>query len=117
PDNALMTGWPDLDKAQVPQADEQMRLFANLVTYIGQQATPLPRLWYFPAPAQKSIVIVTGDDHGQINSIVQPFISTVEQRGGRMTFYLSRYGNITGAALQAWKSAGHEFGMHPWGHD
>ena len=45
---------------QIPQADEQQRLLANLI----QQMTvkPVPRFWYFPK-GKKAVVIMTGDDH------------------------------------------------------
>ena len=41
--------WVDLDKVDIPQADKQQRLLANLIQ--AQQRTtskPLPRFWYLP---------------------------------------------------------------------
>src|SRR4029079_10809203 len=40
--------WVDLNKVAIPQADEQQRLLANLIGFVGQDRKPLPRFWYFP---------------------------------------------------------------------
>ena len=55
------TDWLNKSKIQIPQADEQQRLLANLVVELG--ASPLPRFWYFPR-GDKAEVVMTGDDHG-----------------------------------------------------
>ncbi|WP_051244526.1 DUF4082 domain-containing protein [Azohydromonas australica] len=54
--------WVDLSKVAIPQADEQQRLLANLITYMNLARKPLPRFWYFPN-GHKAVVIMTGDDH------------------------------------------------------
>jgi hypothetical protein len=53
--------WVDLDRVAIPQADEQQRLLANLITQAA--ATPLPRFAYLPR-GLKAAVVLTGDDHG-----------------------------------------------------
>ncbi|MFZ4790785.1 MAG: DUF4082 domain-containing protein [Candidatus Competibacteraceae bacterium] len=55
--------WVDLNKAAIPQADEQQRLLANLILAMNSDKKPLPRFWYFPH-GKKAVVIMTGDDHG-----------------------------------------------------
>lgn len=55
--------WVDLSKVQIPQADEQQRLLANLILNMNYHKKPLPRFWYFPQ-GFKAVVIMTGDDHG-----------------------------------------------------
>ena len=55
--------WVDLDKVSIPQADEQQRLLANLVTQMSTDSMPLPRFWYLPR-GEKAAVVMTGDDHG-----------------------------------------------------
>ncbi|WP_211235145.1 DUF4082 domain-containing protein, partial [Azohydromonas australica] len=55
--------WVDLSKVAIPQADEQQRLLANLITHMNLARKPLPRFWYFPN-GHKAVVIMTGDDHG-----------------------------------------------------
>ncbi|WP_141616903.1 DUF4082 domain-containing protein [Myxococcus sp. CA010] len=52
--------WVNLAKVQIPQADEQQRLLANVLHQTS--TTPLPRLWYFPS-AKKAVVVMTGDGH------------------------------------------------------
>ncbi len=53
--------WVDPAKVAIPQADEQQRLLANLITQMA--ATPLPRFAYLPR-GLKAAVVLTGDDHG-----------------------------------------------------
>ena len=54
--------WVDLNKIQIPQADEQQRLLANLILLMNQNKKPLPRLWYLPF-GKKAALVMTGDDH------------------------------------------------------
>src|SRR6185503_167973 len=54
--------WIDLNKMHIPQADEQQRLLANLVTSMARDRKPIPRFWYLPR-GEKAVVIMTGDDH------------------------------------------------------
>ena len=55
--------WVDLRKVQIPQADEQQRLLANLITRMNLARAPLPRFWYLPR-GLPAAVVMTGDDHG-----------------------------------------------------
>ena len=52
-----------MSKVAIPQADEQQRLLANLITQMNLDRTPLPRFWYLPR-GEKAAVVMTGDDHG-----------------------------------------------------
>ena len=52
----------NLDKVAIPQADEQQRLLANLITQMSLDRMPLPRFWYLPR-GEKAAVVMTGDDH------------------------------------------------------
>jgi hypothetical protein len=54
--------WVDPNRFAVPQADEQQRLLANLVTQMNLDAAPLPRFWYLPR-GEKAALVLTGDDH------------------------------------------------------
>ncbi len=54
--------WVDMSKIDVPQADEQQRLLANLITEMNRDKAPLPRFWYLPR-GEKAAVVLTGDDH------------------------------------------------------
>ncbi len=55
--------WVNLNKVEIPQADEQQRLLANLILRMNQARKPLPRFWYLPR-GLKAAVVMTGDDHG-----------------------------------------------------
>ncbi|MDA8430935.1 MAG: DUF4082 domain-containing protein [Geobacteraceae bacterium] len=55
--------WINLDKAAIPQADEQQRLLANLIIRMNQNRKPLPRFWYLPRNLP-AVIVMTGDDHG-----------------------------------------------------
>ncbi len=54
--------WVDLDRVAIPQADEQQRLLANLITTMTADRKPIPRFWYFPR-GEKAAIVMTGDDH------------------------------------------------------
>jgi hypothetical protein len=112
--SGFTNGWVNLDRVAVPQADEEQRLLANIITAYSQQTTPIPRIWYFPSSANTAMLLATADDHGQQNSVYQSEINSISAAGGRMTFYLSRFGFLTNAALQSWKSQGYEFTIHPY---
>jgi hypothetical protein len=58
--------WIDLNKVQIPQADEQQRLLANMLLQYNAATRPLPRFWYFPS-GFKAVVVMTGDDHYTLN--------------------------------------------------
>ena len=58
----IQPDWVDPARIDVPQADEQQRLLANLITEMNRDSAPLPRLWYLPR-GEKAAVILTGDDH------------------------------------------------------
>ena len=70
--------WVDLTKVAIPQADEQQRLFANLIELGNRAKAPIPRNWYLPGNAAtaapdllKVVMVSTGDNHGQNLSDMQ----------------------------------------------
>jgi hypothetical protein len=105
--------WVDRDRISIPQADEQQRLFARLVQQLVASTRPLPQLWYFPGDA-KTMLILTGDAHGNPTSYYQNEIDSINAHGGKITFYLSQAAEPTNASVQAWRAQGHEFGIHPY---
>lgn len=139
----MIAGWVDLDRLSIPQADEQQRLLANLLSYLCQDARPLPRLWYFPGTAS-SMLIATGDAHGNSPEAIEEVLSRVEERDGHMSIYYTAYpsstlrraaktalfpmtrlplvGNFfarqvsspTPAQVTEWRRRGHEFALHPF---
>ena len=61
-DDLFYPDWTDLNKVQIPQADEQQRFLWNILLHVNADRKPLPRFWYFPRML-KAVVIMTGDDH------------------------------------------------------
>jgi hypothetical protein len=111
--------WVDLDKVHIPQADEQQRLLANLITQMNLDRAPLPRFWYLPR-GEKAAVIMTGDDHnsggtpGQFDTFndESPANCSVEDwECVRATSYVY-VGSITDAQAGAYQQDGFEIGLH-----
>ncbi len=134
--------WIDLERIEIPQADEQQRLFANVLSFLSR--IPLPRFWYFPA-SKKSVLIVTGDSHANPARFIEETLSRVEQYGAHMTVYYSPlvlndlnraghrlrflmtdhvpvvggmlrrfFGSPTMDDISAWRARGHEIALHPY---
>ncbi len=139
----MTAGWVDLERLSIPQADEQQRLLANLLSSLCQDARPLPRLWYFPGDAT-SMLVATGDAHGNSPEAIEEVLSRVEDRGGHMSIYYTaypssdlkrrarkalltmtelplvgdcfarQYSSPTPAQVGEWRQRGHEFALHPY---
>jgi hypothetical protein len=138
----MFVDWIDLECIQIPQADEQQRLFVNILTQIS--TSPLPRLWYFPED-KKSMLIATGDSHSNPAQYIEDVLTRVEQRGGHMTVYYSpqivddlgraqrwvrfwltdhvplvsdilgkEFGSPTSQMVEDWRARGHEITLHPY---
>ncbi|HEU4831058.1 MAG TPA: DUF4082 domain-containing protein, partial [Candidatus Saccharimonadales bacterium] len=58
--------WLDSNKMAIPQADEQQRLLANMITEAMREHLPAPRFWYLPDD-QKVALVLAGDDHDRTN--------------------------------------------------
>jgi hypothetical protein len=133
----MFHGWLDLDRIEIPQADEQQRLLINVIDYLSQDRYPLPRLWYFP-DRSKSILIATSDAHQNPAWAMESLISHAEKYGGHISIYsLPPFYNVPYRAAQkvrwwledmsimdeayfpspsrilGWRERGHEFGIHP----
>ncbi|MEV4561915.1 Ig-like domain-containing protein [Kitasatospora sp. NPDC049285] len=121
--------WNNLDKAQIPIADEQQRLLANLITTMDSAKKPLPRFWYFPRDV-KAVVVMTGDDHG-IGGTRGRFDGFIAQSPNgcnvanwecvRASSYIYTDDPMTDAQAKAYSDQGFEIGVHvttncqPWG--
>jgi hypothetical protein len=112
--------WVDLDKVRIPQADEQQRLLANLITGMSLDRVPLPRFWYLP-DGRKAAVVLTGDDHGNDGTERQfrtymadsrPGCSVADWQCVRSTSYVYLDTPISDDAARAYQAAGFEIGLH-----
>lgn len=135
-------GWIDLERIHIPQADEQQRLFVNILARLSR--IPLPRLWYFPED-KKSVLIATGDSHSNPANFIEDVLTRVEARGGHYTVYYSpqivsdigraerlarfwltdnvpfvsdvlghEFGSPTPLIVDGWRARGHEIALHPY---
>ena len=52
----------DRSKVAIPQADEQQRLLANIITYTTRDDLPVPRFWYLPR-GEVAAIVMTADEH------------------------------------------------------
>ena len=108
------TTYFDPQRLMIPQADEQQRLLANLIVRLIDK--PLPRIWYLPG-RHKVIMVNAGDGEGNYGPQIAPALDACARYGGRFTVYLMPPG-IEGTTVEeeaAWRSAGHEVGVHVYG--
>ena len=119
-DDLFFPDWLDFSKVRIPQADEQQRLLANLITQMNLDRTPLPRFWYLPR-GEKAAVVLTGDDHGHAGTIGQfnryeqaspAGCSVADWQCVRSTSYVYPGTDITAAQAQAFQAAGFEIALH-----
>jgi hypothetical protein len=123
--NDLYTGvngpdWIDFNKIDVPQADEQQRLLANIILQGSLNRKPMPRLWYLPS-GHKAAVVMTGDDHfnngttGQFNHMMTHGPNTAtdiaDWKAVRGTSYIYS-GTLTNAAASQFEAQGFEVALH-----
>lgn len=112
--------WVDRRNVAIPQADEQQRFFANLLTSMMSDRRPLPRFWYLPN-GKKAAVIMTGDDHG--NNGTQPRFdqfkaaspigcSVANWECVRGTSYIYPSTPLANSAAAAFEADGFEVGLH-----
>jgi hypothetical protein len=112
--------WVDLNKVDIPQADEQQRLLVNLIHQMNLDKKPLPRFWYFPR-GLKAVVIMTGDDHAtggtagrfdQYLASSPPGCSVANWECVRSSSYIYSYGPLTEAQAALYHANGFEVGLH-----
>jgi hypothetical protein len=113
--------WVNLDKVEIPQADEQQRLLANLITQMNLDRAPLPRFWYLPSD-KKAAVVLTGDDHGNGGTIGQfntyqsaspSGCSVADWACVRSTSYVYPGTPLTNNQVVNYQNAGFEIALHP----
>jgi hypothetical protein len=112
--------WVDLSKVAIPQADEQQRLLANLLTATSADRLPLPRFWYFPR-GERAVVVQTGDDHANNGTTPQFDRYDAQSPAGcsvadweciRSTSYVYTNTPITDAQAAAYEAKGFEIALH-----
>jgi hypothetical protein len=112
--------WVDTNKIHIPQADEQQRLLANLITSMARDRKPIPRFWYLPR-GEKAVVVMTGDDHAfggtagrfdQYLAASPPGCSVVNWECVRSTSYIYPQSPLTNAQAGSYVASGFEVALH-----
>ncbi len=112
--------WVDLNKVAIPQADEQQRLLANLITHMERDRKPLPRFWYLPN-GHRAAVVMTGDDHnnngttGRFNQLAASSpagCNVANWECLRGTSYVFPLTAISDAQAATFNSQGFEIALH-----
>ncbi len=119
-DDLFFPNWVNLDKVAIPQADEQQRLLANLVTQMSADRMPMPRFWYFPR-GERAVVVMTGDDHtsGGTEAHFNRFLqlsplgcSVADWQCVRSTSYVYTINDMTDAQVATYQAQGFEIALH-----
>ncbi|HEY8886682.1 MAG TPA: DUF4082 domain-containing protein [Candidatus Microsaccharimonas sp.] len=116
--------WLDNSKIDIPQADEQQRLLANMITTAMKESLPAPRFWYLP-DTQKAALVLAGDDHAELNkdgteqtlnnwlNESQTGCSVMDWQCVRATHYVYTSSPLTVSRAAQYNSLGFELGSHP----
>ncbi|MCF2529769.1 DUF4082 domain-containing protein [Yinghuangia soli] len=131
--------WTDLNRVEVPQADEQQRLLANIIEKANTEKAPVPRFWYFQGKAgaptpdlHPAVLVSTGDHHNTPQAGITYRVTkytansdpacanagTAAQavkdwRCMRGTFYIwDANGEASAATIQGWRDQGFEVARH-----
>jgi hypothetical protein len=119
-DDLFFPDWVNLNKVAIPQADEQQRLLANLITQMSADRLPMPRFWYFPR-GERAVVVMTGDDHtaGGTEEHFNRFLelspagcSVADWDCARSTSYVYTISDMTEAQVAAYQTQGFEIALH-----
>jgi peptidoglycan/xylan/chitin deacetylase (PgdA/CDA1 family) len=107
----LFIGHLDRECAHLPQADVYTALLANAIDWLI--AHPIPRLWYYPEPTQRSVLVMTSDDDWSTPKQFETMIEALEKRRGTCTFFLVPGSHLSKQQVDQWSERGHAFSCHP----
>ncbi|HET6995351.1 MAG TPA: N,N-dimethylformamidase beta subunit family domain-containing protein, partial [Chitinophagaceae bacterium] len=120
-DDQFFPDYLDMDKVQIPQADEQQRLLANIIIQSNLTKKPLPRLWYLPG-GDKAAIVYTVDDHGTASGTTDIFNklkanspvggSTATWTNFRATSWFYMGIPLTDSMAAVYSSEGFDMGVH-----
>lgn len=113
--------WNDFNRIAIPVADEQQRLLVNLMNFMLEDKTPLPRLWYFPK-GHKAVLVMASDDHGTRSGTEDSFerLKAVEPEGCsladwecfRATSWIYTSSGLSAEEARTYASEGFDIGVH-----
>ena len=120
-DDLFFPDYLDFSKVHIPQADEQQRLLANLITQMNFDRTPLPRFWYLPR-GEKAAFVMSGDDHGsaagtgghfdRFKALSPAGCSVADWECIRGTSYVFPAPGCRSSAANAYQAQGFEIALH-----
>ena len=120
-DDLFFPDYLDFSRVHIPQADEQQRLLANLITQMNFERTPVPRFWYLPR-GEKAAFVMSGDDHGSAAGTAGHFetfkalspagCSVADWECIRGTSYVFPGSGLSSAAADAYEAQGFEVALH-----
>lgn len=121
-DDLFFTDYIDQTKVAIPQADEQQRLLANLITETTRDVLPVPRFWYLPR-GEVATVAMTADEHNG-GSVPNRFATELARSPAgcfvtgweciRSTSYqFVDYSLISDAQARTYEQQGFEIALHP----
>ena len=120
-DDLFFPDYLDFSRVHIPQADEQQRLLANLITQMNFERTPVPRFWYLPR-GEKAAFVMSGDDHGSAAGTAGHFetfkalspagCSVADWECIRGTSYVFPGSGLSSAAADAYQAQGFEVALH-----
>ncbi len=105
------TSWVDLKGINIPQADEQLRLLANIVMDLADADAALPQLWYFPNAA-KAVLLPTVNSVSEPIAFLEPIVKAIEESGGHGTFFVG-IGGLDPVDISSLRAAGHDISILP----
>jgi len=113
--------WVNLDKAEIPQADELQRLLSNTILSINESNPPMPRFWYLPS-MKKAVIVMSGDDRGTPDGTRTTFDRLLAQSPAgcsienwecyRATSWLFTNSGLTDAQAIAYHNQSFDLGAH-----
>jgi hypothetical protein len=115
----------DTSKIAIPQADEQQRLLANLITTMERDRIPVPRFWYLPR-GEKAAVVLSGDDHSpdyapggvasnfdRLKQLSPAGCNVSMWECVRASAFMLPSSILTNAQAAGYRADGFEIGLHP----
>lgn len=99
----------DPRQAFVPQADVLTAVLGRVIETLA----PHPRLWYYPDPDQRGVLLMTSDDDWSTLDQFETMLGVLGQYDATCTFYVVHSSVLTTEHMDAWERDGHMFSVHP----
>ncbi|TAH32216.1 DUF4082 domain-containing protein [Candidatus Saccharibacteria bacterium] len=115
----IQPDYLNLDKAAIPQADEQQRLLGNIITEVQQNNMPIAKWWYLPN-GKKAAILMAADDHanGGTTGTFDRLLATdngcnvTNWECNRSTSWMYTNTNVTPAQADSYTAQGFDLGVH-----